>query len=158
LPNLSIEAGFGDWSVLVHGYWAWWQTQAPDYWSYRIQMIWLEGRYWWGNHRLLTGPFSGVYVAGGTYDVRLFPQTLSDLGYLSDWSISAGLTSGYVLPLSRRWNLEFSLGLGYFEGEYKEYNRSLCADCYPWRSTKQRKYIGPTNAAISLTWMIHGYE
>jgi hypothetical protein len=88
------------------------------------------------------------------YDVRLFPRTLNDMGYLSTESRSMGITYGYVLPIGRRWDLEFSLGAGYFGGMYYEYNRSTCADCYPVRNRKERNYYGPTRAAVALIYRI----
>ncbi|GHT12397.1 hypothetical protein FACS189426_15730 [Bacteroidia bacterium] len=155
LPNLSLELAFNRQSLLLQGAWTWMDTRSPNYWSYRIQMLWLENRYWWGDRpQALTGFFTGVYGAVGTYDVRLFPKGGEPLGFLSNLSYSLGFTGGYSLPLSRRWNLNFNLGVGYLGGEYNEYNHSSCADCYPKRSTKQRRYIGPTQAAVSIVYLI----
>ncbi|GHT62686.1 hypothetical protein AGMMS50239_16680 [Bacteroidia bacterium] len=156
LPNLSIELAFNRQSLLLQGAWSWWDTGSPNYWSHRIQMLWIENRYWWGDRpQALTGFFTGIYGAVGTYDVRLFPKGGEPLGFLSNLSYSAGLTGGYSLPLSRRWNLNFNLGVGYLGGEYNEYNHSSCADCYPKRSTKQRRYIGPTQAAVSIVYKLN---
>ena len=155
LPNLSIEMAFNRQSVLLQGAWSWWDTGAPNYWSHRIQMLWLENRYWWGDRpQALTGFYTGFYGAFGTYDIRLFPKGGEPWGSLSNFSYSVGITSGYSMPLSQRWNLNFNLGAGYLGGEYNEYNHSSCADCYPKRSTKQRRYIGPTQAAVSLVYVI----
>jgi hypothetical protein len=154
LPNLSIEAAFGRQSVLLQGAWTWLDTRSPDYWSYRIQMLWVESRHWWGDRPALTGFFTGIYGALGTYDVRLCPKGGEPWGSLSNFSYSLGITGGYSLPLSQRWNLNFNLGIGYLGGEYNEYNHSLCADCYPRRSTKQRRYFGPTQAAVSIVYKI----
>ncbi|MDR1005200.1 MAG: DUF3575 domain-containing protein [Prevotellaceae bacterium] len=61
-----------------------------------------------------------------------------------------GITYGYVLPVGRRWILEFSLGVGYIGGMYYEYNRSTCADGYPVRSRKERI---ATQASPSCMWL-----
>jgi hypothetical protein len=153
-----LEAVFNPhYSLRLQGAWTWLETKSPNYWSYRIQMLWLENRYWWGNRpRPLNGWFSGVYAAVGTYDIRLFPDDGEPLGALSNFSYSLGLTSGYVMPVAHRWRLEFNLGIGYMAGEYDKYNHSLCADCYPKRTTKQRRYFGPTQAAVSLMYIING--
>jgi hypothetical protein len=155
LPNLAVEFSLGKrWSMAVEGYWAWWNTDAPDWWYYRIQAVGLEFRKWFGDRTPLTGHFVGLYGLAGNYDIRLFTNRKEDIGYLSRSSWSAGLTYGYSLPLSERWNLEFSIGAGYLTGTYQEYNRSLCTECFPWLSTKKLNYWGPTRAGISLVWLI----
>jgi hypothetical protein len=153
--NLSLEIPVGErYSLLAQGASVWLQTKAPDYWSYRIQMLWLEGRYWWRNSPVaLRGAFAGIYGAIGSYDIRLFPKGPEPLGTLSRFSYSLGLTAGYSIPIARRWNMEFSLGAGYLGGKYEEYNHS-CADCYLKRNTGQRQYLGPTKAAVSLIYII----
>jgi hypothetical protein len=157
LPNISVEAAFNKhFSLQLQAASAWYQTKAPNYWSYRLQMLWLEGKYWWGsNPEPLTGPFVGLYGAVGSYDIRLFPKGGEPLGDLSHFSYSMGLTVGYSKPIGRRWNLEFSLGAGYLTGKYDKYNHSACADCYPWRHSKERRYFGPTKASVSLIYVFN---
>ncbi|WP_163270693.1 DUF3575 domain-containing protein [Dysgonomonas sp. 511] len=160
LPNLAIEIPFGRdyrWSVGIEGNWSWWNTNANTYYYHRIQMAGVELRHWFGNKakRPLTGWYLGAYGYGGTYDVRLFTKKKSDMGQLSNWSYSAGLTLGYSMRISKRFNLEFGIGAGYFGGKYHKYNVSDCAGCtFPKRSTHDRKYWGPTKAGISLVWLI----
>ncbi|MDR0893920.1 MAG: DUF3575 domain-containing protein [Prevotellaceae bacterium] len=158
LPNLALEYSLTPrYSVAVEGYWSWWDTRAPDYWSYRIQVVGAEAKYWLGSRLArprLTGHYLGIYAMMGNYDVRLFPRSLSDMGYVSTLNYSGGITYGYVLPVGKRWDLEFSLGVGYVGGKYHEYNRSICADCYPIRSDKEHTYYGPTRAAVSLIYRI----
>jgi hypothetical protein len=157
LPNLSVEVPFGvRWSAVLNGYWSWWDSGAPSYWSHRVQWAGIEIRYWKDGHgdSPLTGWFAGAYLSGGNYDLRLFPNSLDSYGYLSHWSWSAGLVGGYSLPLSAKLSLEFSLNMGYFTGEYHAYNRSRCTDCYPERRTGERNWWGPTGAGVSLVWKI----
>ena len=66
-----------------------------------------------------------------------------------------GVEYGYSLPIGRRFNIDFSLGLGYLGGEYLEY--VPVDDRYVWQTTKQRHFFGPTKAEISLVWLI-GYR
>ena len=52
--------------------------------------------------------------------------------------------------MGRRLNLDFSIGLGLFHGQFKEY---LPIDGrYVWQVTKKRNWIGPTKAEVSLVW------
>ena len=85
-----------------------------------------------------------------TYDFELGGR-----GYLGDrWSWGAGIEYGYSLPVARRINIDFSLGLGYLGGEYKEY---LPMDGhYVWQATRNRHWVGPTKAEITFVWLL-GY-
>ena len=63
-----------------------------------------------------------------------------------------GLEYGYSLPVGRRLNLDFSLGLGYLGGTYYEY---VPVDGhYVWEETKKRHWFGPTKAEVSLVWLL----
>ena len=46
------------------------------------------------------------------------------------WSCAAGLSYGYSLSLSRYFNIDFTIGIGYLWGEYKKYR--VEDDCYVW--------------------------
>lgn len=160
LPNLAVEIPFGRdyrWSVAVDGNWSWWDSGPEKYNYHRIQMAGVELRYWLWNKtgNPLNGWFVGAYGYGGNYDLRLFAKNRDDLGQQSRWSYSAGITAGYAMPIGRRFNLEFSLGLGYLGGEFKKYSLSNCEDgIFPVQSTHKRNYWGPTKAGVSLVWLI----
>jgi len=151
LPNLAIEIPFagGRWSARAYGYWAWWPSDAQRWSSYRVQWAGVSLRRWMGDRF-----FAGAYVSGGDYALRLFPSNEDSMGYMSLRSWSAGVEGGYSLPIASRLNLELMLGLGWFGGTQYKYNRSRCANCYPWRGTKQVNYFGPTKAAVSLVYRI----
>jgi hypothetical protein len=74
-------------------------------------------------------------------------------GYLGDrWTYGGGLEYGYSAPIAKRLNIDFTLGLGYLRGQYKEY---LPIDkCYVWQVTKMRNWFGPTKLEVSLVWLI----
>ena len=56
------------------------------------------------------------------------------------------------LPVGHRFNVDFTLGIGYLGGLYKEY---IPLDGhYVWQTTKKRRWFGPTKAGISLVWLI----
>lgn len=62
------------------------------------------------------------------------------------------LSYGYSLPLRRRLNMDFTIGIGYLTGTYMEY---IPIDaCYVWQATKNRHWWGPTKAEISLVWLL----
>lgn len=72
------------------------------------------------------------------------------------WGINGvtggGVAYGYSLPVGHRFNVDFTLGIGYLGGSYKEY---IPLDGhYVWQTTKNRRWFGPTKAGISLVWLI----
>ena len=100
--------------------------------------------------KLFSGHHLGLYVLALTYDVEFGGR-----GYQADklgWG--GGLEYGYSLPIGRRLNLDFSLGIGYQSGDYKTYDP--IDDHYVWQSTNKRHYFGPTKAEVSLKWLLGG--
>ena len=111
----------------------------------------MEVRRWFGrkaDEKPLQGHHIGVYGQLFTYDFELGGR-----GYLGDkWSYALGISYGYSLPLAKRLNLDFNLGLGYWGGKYKEY--LPIEGHYVWQSTKKRHWWGPTKAEVSLVWLL----
>ena len=76
-----------------------------------------------------------------------------DLWDKANWA--AGVEYGYSLPIARRLNIDFTIGLGYMGGTYYEY--TPIDNCYVWQATKQRHWWGPTKLEVSLVWLLgHG--
>lgn len=151
VPNGGLEIYLGkNWSIDAYWMYAWWKSdRVHNYW--RTYGGDVELRKWLGSaakRKPLTGHHIGAYAQIVTYDFELGGR-----GYLADrWSYAAGVSCGYSLPVAKRLNIDFSIGLGYMGGEYKEY---LPQDGhYVWQSTKRRHWIGPTKAEISLVWLI----
>ena len=151
VPNGGLEIYLGkNWSIDAYWMYAWWKSdRVHNYW--RTYGGDVELRKWLGSaarRKPLTGHHIGSYAQIVTYDFELGGR-----GYLADrWSYAAGMSYGYSLPVAKRLNIDFSIGLGYMGGEYKEY---LPQDGhYVWQSTKRRHWIGPTKAEISLVWLI----
>lgn len=63
-----------------------------------------------------------------------------------------GAEYGYSFPIARKLNIDFTLGVGYWGGIYHEYEPQ--AGYYVWKATKERRWIGPTKAEISLVWLL----
>lgn len=151
VPNGGLDIYLGkNWSIDAYWMYAWWKSdRVHNYW--RTYGGDVELRKWLGSaakRKPLTGHHIGAYAQIVTYDFELGGR-----GYLADrWSYAAGVSYGYSLPVAKRLNIDFSIGLGYMGGEYKEY---LPQDGhYVWQSTKRRHWIGPTKAEISLVWLI----
>lgn len=150
VPNLGVEFHVGrGWSVGGSWMYAWWKSdKRHNYW--RTYGGELDVRKYFGRRaaeKPLTGHHLGVYGQMLTYDFET-----GGTGYQSKLSYGAGIEYGYSLPIGRRLNIDFGIGIGYLGGEYKEYDP--IDDHYVWKVTKQRHWFGPTKAEISLIWQI----
>lgn len=97
----------------------------------------------------------GIHLLGGEFDAAgvdlpfgIFPE-LADYRF-QGWMAGGGVSFGYQWLLSRHWNLEASLGVGYL---YLEYDKYPCADCGTRLDKGHKNYLGPTKAAVSLVYM-----
>ena len=66
------------------------------------------------------------------------------------WYAGGGVTAGYQWPLSRHWNLEASLGVGY---DYIRYDKFKCGECGEKLKSSHANYFGPTKLAISVLYV-----
>ena len=150
IPNLSLEASIsGGWTLGAGGMFAWWSKDAKHrYW--RIYGGDLEIRKYFGTlskSKPLQGHHLGIYGDFLTYDFEFGAK-----GYQSKGTYAAGIKYGYSHPIANRLNLDFALGIGYLHSNYKTY---VPRDgCYVYQETKKRKWLGPTQAEISLVWLL----
>lgn len=159
VPNIGVEFYLGrNWSVAGGWMYAWWKSDRRNhYW--RTYGGELALRRWFGRkakEKPLTGHHLGLYGQVFTYDFETGGR-----GYMGGkpggklWdklNYAAGVEYGYALPIGRRLNLDFTIGIGYWGGTYHEY---LPQDGhYVWQATKQRRWFGPTKAEISLVWLL----
>ena len=85
-----------------------------------------------------------------TYDVEF-----GGTGYQSaKWNYMAGLSYGYSIPIAKRLNIDFNIGIGYFWGNYYKYDYNEEGELYLWEQTKKRRWFGPTRAEFSLVWLL----
>jgi len=140
VPNIGVEFYLGkDWTIGGNWMYAWWNSDRKhNYW--RIYGGDLNVRKYFGKkakEKPLTGHHLGVYGGIVTYDFELGGK-----GYLGDrWSYHIGIEYGYSLPIAKRLNIDFGIGIGYLGGEYKEYKP--IDNHYVWQATKQRHWFGP---------------
>ena len=150
IPNLSLEASIGSgWTLGAGGMFAWWSKDAKHrYW--RIYGGDLEIRKYFGTlakSKPLQGHHLGIYGDFLTYDFEFGAK-----GSQSKATYAAGIKYGYSHPIATRLNLDFALGIGYLHSNYKTY---VPRDgCYVYQETKKQKWLGPTQAEISLVWLL----
>ncbi len=117
----------------------------------RMWSVQPEWRHWFCES--FNGHFLGIHLLGGEYNIKgvdLPFRTLPDIEdgrHYEGWYIGGGLTYGYQWVLSKHWNIEASVGVGYAYSPYRLYGR-----CARVLERKNRNYVGPTKAAVSLSY------
>lgn len=162
LPNIGVEFYLGkNWSASADWVYGWWSNNRRHrYW--RAYGGDIAVRRWFGKAtegKPFTGHHLGVYGQILTYDFEFGGkgQMAGEPGksLWSNPSYAAGIEYGYSLPITRRLNIDFTIGIGYLGGKYYEYEPIDYH--YVWQATKQRHWFGPTKAEISLVWHLgHG--
>lgn len=155
VPNIGAEFYLGKgWTVGGNWMYAWWKNDSRNL-CWRIYGGELDVRKYFGRREAgkeLAGHHLGLYGQAFTYDFEL-----GGTGYMggkpgsSLWqkcNYAAGVEYGYSLPIARRLNLDFSIGVGYWGGEYQVYAPQ--ENQYVWSETRRRHWFGPTKAEISL--------
>lgn len=159
LPSLGVEFYLGrNWSVVGIWTYGWWDRN-PKHRYWRAYGGDLAVRKWFGKaaeEKPLTGHHIGMYAGVVTYDFEFGGK-----GYMGGvpggtlWdrcNFMAGIEYGYSLPIARRFNIDFTIGVGYLTGkviEYKPYEEE-----YVYQKTKRLNWVGPTKAEVSLVWLI----
>ena len=153
LPTLGAEWRVNrDWGIRLDGSLARWGDGHG-----KVQKVWLLNpevrRYLLRDRRFYVGA-AGSY---GEYNIyryplgSLFPE---DTGYQGKlWS--AGVTAGYQLCLSRRFSVDFNLGLGYTRSVYDSFTVTDGVRVVKGRN-RAKNLFGPTQAGINLIWTIGG--
>lgn len=151
-PNLGLEASMGrKHSVqLFYGLNPWKSTGGQ---TLRHWVLQPEYRYWFCES--FNGWFLGAHLMGGEFnagDVELPFHVLPDLKdhRYQGWYVGGGVTVGYQWMISRHWNFEASLGLGY---DYIKYDKFKCGVCGERVQSSDAHYWGPTKAALSFLYI-----
>ena len=165
VPTIGIEIPVGNrWSVSADWVYGWIDTdRTHDYW--RLYGGDVEARYWFGRgagskaRRALTGHHLGVYAQVLTYDFEFGGR-----GYMGGkphgtlWdkaNFGGGVSYGYAKRVTRRLNIDFTIGLGYLGGQYQQYHPDH--GCYVYERTRHLCYFGPTRAEVQVVWLLgHG--
>lgn len=156
--NFAVEVPFNEhFSILYEHHCPWW---LPESNKWCIEFLSFGGEFrWWFKPQTrpetptrvkrdaLVGHFLGVYGMGGKLDF----QNRRDICYQAEF-LSFGLTYGYSMPISKRFNLEFSVSAGYAEIPYRHYNPT---DDYEILIRDRNKagtwrYFGPTKVEVAF--------
>ena len=155
--NLGAEFGLAPkWTLDVSGNYNPWTFSNNKKWKHWL--VQPEARYWFCNKMM--GHFVGIHALGGQYNVGNvdadFKFLGTDFSELKDhryegWFVGAGVAYGYAWALSKHWNLEAEIGLGYVYSRYDKYKCEKCGEKV--ESDKDHHYVGPTKAAVNLVYV-----
>lgn len=159
LPSVGAEFYLGK-NLSIAGNWTygWWDTdRTHHYW--RAYGGDLALRWWFGRlaaQKPLTGHHIGIYGGVTTYDFEFGGKGImggKPGGTLWDKCMRmAGIEYGFSLPVARRINIDFTLGIGYLGGHYIKYEPF--GNGYKWLSTHKLNWFGPTKLEVSLVWLL----
>lgn len=153
-PNLGMEIGLGKRSTLdVWGAYNPWNLDGTDENNKKMvhMIIQPEYRYWLCEK--FNGHYFGVHALYSTYNVS---ETAVPLLFEKEFryegnAFGAGVSYGYHWMWGKHWGMEFNIGFGVANLEYKKFD---CAKCSEELGTFKKTYIGPTKAGITLVYVI----
>lgn len=149
-PNLAVEVAFNKhFSIDVSGGYNPWTLS--DNKSLKHWLVQPELRYWL--HESFNGHFFGVHGLYTDYDIAgkdILSVMKSDYAY-DGYACGGGLSYGYQLYLSPRWNIEFTAGVGYL---YFKYDKLAYPKGDQGGALYRNSYFGPTKLGISVMYII----
>lgn len=147
MPSVEVEYRINDrWSVNLEGEIAWWKKK-PKHKYYQLAMISPEGRYWFKTKSLWHGHYVGAFVGGGWYDLENGKR-----GYQGE-GVMAGVSYGYMFPVTRSLSFEAGIGAGYLRAKYEEYLPEAGGH-YLYQQTSKTNYFGPLKLKFALVWRL----
>lgn len=159
IPNIGAEFYLGkNFSIAANYAHAWWKKDSKNlYWRYYGADASLR---WWFGKASRIKPLQGHHI-GLNYQILTYDFELGEKGIMAGMPNGnltdranhiVALEYGYSLPIARRLNIDFSIGVGYHWGIFEEYTPVDGHNV--WQATKRRQYFGPTKLEISLVWLI----
>ena len=143
LPNLAFEMQFSKHiSVELPVICSFWDISQKH--AVRTVAIQPEGRWWL--KQLGAGHFFGVHAHVAWFNVKWQKDRYQNTDRPL---LGAGVSYGYLLPLSKHWGAEFSLGAGYAHIKYNTYYN---IDNGAQIGTETRNYWGITRVGLSLSY------
>lgn len=151
-PNLGLETSFAKkHSVqLFYGLNPWKSSTGK---TLRHWVLQPEYRYWFCES--FNGWFLGAHLMGGEFNMSSVELPFGVFKDLKEhryegWYAGGGVTVGYQWMISRHWNFEASLGIGY---DYIQYDKYKCGVCGEKVGSGNTHYFGPTKAALSFLYV-----
>ncbi|MBB4620987.1 MULTISPECIES: DUF3575 domain-containing protein [Parabacteroides] len=107
-----------------------------------------ELRYWFCESFYKS--FIGIHVPYILYNVSDIKLLGTEGERHQGWGTGVGISYGYQWLLSKHWNLEATVGVGYL---YLESDKYPCTNCGSKIEKVKKHYFGPTQAAVSFIYL-----
>lgn len=163
-PNLGIEIGIGSKSTaqLFYGLNAW-SFDSKTHGERKAKHWLLMPEYRWWPCSKFNGHFFGVHLMGGQFNAanvdlpipgKFFSgdnirSEVRNHRYEGDYA-GLGLTYGYQWILSRHWNIEAEIGVGYDHVWFDKYE---CGECGGKLSDGTTNYLGVTKIGLVFLYI-----
>ncbi len=154
--NLGLEQAVAPkWSIDLSGNLNAWNMRKGARWKHWF--VQPEARYWLC--QALDGHFFAAHLIGGSYNVGHWTDggiwgmkiDRFERNRYQGWFGGVGVGYGYAWALSKHWNLEAEIAVGYM---YTRYDTFECENCGRKISeNRDYNYVGPTKAAVSLVYV-----
>ncbi len=158
-PNLGVEVTLGNkFAINVDGMWMPYlfkksQSVLRAFQTSADLRYYINPKYYHTNN-LFDGFYLGPYAMYANYNVGFNKvDPIEDNSRYVGWGLSAGVTIGYKIYLSRRFRLDFNLGVGYAHLQHDVYQ--LGSDNIYNSLTDTKVWIGPTKFGIHLVYNIN---
>lgn len=164
-PNIGMEFTLGDrWTFELEGGYNPWNLDSDNNMKVKHWLVSPEFRYWFCNS--FQGHFIGINANYTQFNIGGLPEGMPNLfvnlntevpmpdlsvARIQGWAVGAGLTYGYAFPIARRWNMELTVGYGWWYTEYDQYESRKCG---LFQQAVARHALGPATAGISFIYMI----
>lgn len=164
-PNLGVEVGIGLKSSinLVYGLNPW-SFKSESHGERKAKHWVLMPEYRWWACSKFNGHFLGVHAMGGEFNSANVSIPVPGFFFSGENLTSGvkesrykgafvgiGFTYGYQWILSRHWNLEAEIGVGY---NHVWYDRYRCGDCGGKLKSGGTNYVGVTKVGLSIIYIL----
>ncbi len=149
LPNIQTEFFAGSMlSLNLEAAYTWLTPLFAEQKAYYQWNLGAELKFWFNNNKRFEGMFIGPYASTGQYDIKF-----KDEGNQGDY-YTVGLLFGTLVPINRHFNMEFGIGVGYYNYNNIKYYYSdgKFIVSNPLAPVNQKSGFFPSKASISLVW------
>lgn len=155
-PNLGFEFKMAPkWTFDITGQMNAWNINDR---RWRHWMVQPEARVWYCE--AFQGSFWGLHLIGGQFNIGNIKNGIKFLGSdfsqlthyrYQGWGAGAGIAYGYDWILSKHWNLEFEVGVGWIYTRFDKYPCAVCGTRI--EKDKPHNYFGPTKLALAIEYL-----
>ena len=143
--NLGAELTVApNWSIELSGNYNGWKLSHGRQWKH--WMVQPELRYWL-KKETMRGSFFAGHIFGGQFNTTLNRYRRQGV------AAGVGVGYGYSFRFGGHWGLETEIAVGYARYSYDKFP---CAECGRKIASRDKNYVGPTKAAVSLVYYFGG--